>query len=540
MFVGSKIDNFERKRLYGRKGRKTCSLKLTSATQTTRGSESDRMRDLDIVITHSTADFDSLAAAVGLAKLRGPGTIVVVPGGEAPSLKRFLALHRQLYRISDTRSIDTSRLRWVGIVDTCRKDRLGVAADWPEQAQHVVVYDHHVGQICDIKNSNRIDIIVDAVGAVATLICERLQKEEHVLTPAEATLLALAIHADTGSLTYEHTTPRDVVMLSWLMNQGAIQRSITEFSHSSLTDDQQIMLSRGLSELMRARVRGHEIGSVVLRGDRFLKGMSTVAGDLLDLSNVDVMILVYVNCRGRRASRKRRKSEQDNSDASVHVCGPEELKQVSIICRARARIDGIDFRVLLKSHSGGGHARAASASLKMTESEADAMTRQLVDGVIQQIPLPKCVGEFMTTDVISVSATATLSKAKSLMEKHRHSALPVVNGQNQLLGLVDLEDVRTAEVKIGSDVFRRPVSGCLRQNTPRVYSDTPLYLAEEIIRENSVGHLPVVSGDNTLIGIVSRTDVLVQRRMWHPHNPVSNSLKSKMSVSALTSENREE
>ncbi len=80
-------------------------------------------------------------------------------------------------------------------------------------------------------------------------------------------------------------------MLAWLMTQGAIQRSIAEFSHSLLTDEQQVMLSLGLSQLKRTKYRGVQIGSVVLVGNTFLKGMSAVATDLLDLSNSDVFIL---------------------------------------------------------------------------------------------------------------------------------------------------------------------------------------------------------------------------------------------------------
>ena len=160
-----------------------------------------------------------------------------------------MALHRQLYQIIDPRAVDPKRLRWVGVVDTVRKERLGIAAEWPEMADEVVVFDHHAGRICDIHNSNKIEVIVDAVGAVATLICERLKAANHQMSPAEATLLALGIHSDTSSLTLEHTTSRDAAMLVWLMSNGAIQRSIAEFSQSILSDEQQIMLSQGLTEV---------------------------------------------------------------------------------------------------------------------------------------------------------------------------------------------------------------------------------------------------------------------------------------------------
>ena len=61
-----------------------------------------------------------------------------------------------------------------------------------------------------------------------------------------------------------------------------------------------------------------------------------MARDLLDLSNVDVLLLAYVNCRGRRSRKK--KSMDDGA-----FCGPEQLRQVSVIGRPRARVNGIDF-----------------------------------------------------------------------------------------------------------------------------------------------------------------------------------------------------
>jgi hypothetical protein len=62
------------------------------------------------------------------------------------------------------------------------------------------------------------------VGSVSTLIVERPMDD--VLLDAEATFLALQVHADTGSLCFESTTPRDVKALAWLMDQGASQADI--------------------------------------------------------------------------------------------------------------------------------------------------------------------------------------------------------------------------------------------------------------------------------------------------------------------------
>ncbi len=71
----------------------------------------------------------------------------------------------------------------------------------------------------------------DKVGSVSTLLAERLMPNG--LSDAEATFLALRIHADTGSLCYESTTPRDAKALAWLMDQGACQADISAQAKST-------------------------------------------------------------------------------------------------------------------------------------------------------------------------------------------------------------------------------------------------------------------------------------------------------------------
>jgi hypothetical protein len=84
------------------------------------------------------------------------------------------------------------------------------------------------------KKKKRVSVIVgnrkvpkksDNVGSVSTLIVVRLMDD--VLSDVEASFLALQIHADTGSLCFGSTTPRDAKALAWLMDQGASQANIT-------------------------------------------------------------------------------------------------------------------------------------------------------------------------------------------------------------------------------------------------------------------------------------------------------------------------
>jgi CBS domain len=181
--------------------------------------------------------------------------------------------------------------------------------------------------------------------------------------------------------------------------------------------------------------------------------------------------LVFFCTQGRRAANavKRRKPPIDLEADQGNLCGPDDLKQVSVICRARARTDGVDFPALLKDIGGGGHARAASASLKLTEAQAEELTQRLVEQAMAQIPEPVQVSAFMTTDVVCAYRSTTLLDAREIMIKHGHNSVPVVDSESaRLLGLITLDDVNAAAQKGGDDSLRRPVTGWMRQNSTRV------------------------------------------------------------------------
>ena len=121
----------------------------------------------NVVLTHCTADFDSLASAVGLAKLwsgegtpvdakeNSPGddayksssnvpTFVVLPRGAHPGVQKFLALHKHLFPIRSLKSLpsDLSTLNRLGLVDAQRRDRLGPAEHLLSYAKRVTIVDH--------------------------------------------------------------------------------------------------------------------------------------------------------------------------------------------------------------------------------------------------------------------------------------------------------------------------------------------------------------------------------------------------------------
>lgn len=305
----------------------------------------------NVVLTHATADFDSLAAAVGLARLWTEDshkeqqqqqqqtnvddqarhvngdkhtndddddtkafstshvpTFVVLPRGAHPGVQRFLALHKHLFPIRSLKSLpnDLSGLNRLALVDAQRRDRLGPADVLLPFAKRVTVVDHHVDQESDIPAT---DYVVDKVGSVSTLMTEHLKQANIDLTEAEATLLALGIHADTGSLCFDSTTPRDASALAWCLEQGASQAAIAEHAHPFLSREQQGVLTQALVNVNSTVVHGVTLSTVLLTADGFINGLAAVAQDALELSSSDVFLLglVYEAQPGGRRKKKTRK-----------------------------------------------------------------------------------------------------------------------------------------------------------------------------------------------------------------------------------------
>jgi nanoRNase/pAp phosphatase (c-di-AMP/oligoRNAs hydrolase) len=299
----------------------------------------------NVVLTHCTADFDSLASAVGLAKLwslpkstvpKKPDqdhgsaqqhstkrkafdsashvpTYVVLPRGAHPGVQRFLGLHKHLFPIRSLKSVLSSEhigsLNRLALVDAQRRDRLGPAEPLLQYAKRITVVDHHVDQDSDIDAT---DYVVDQVGSVSTLITERLQQasvmQEFHLSEAEATLLALGIHADTGNLCFDSTTVRDAYALAWCMSQGASQAAIAEHAQSSLSTEQQGVLTHALVNVNTTVVHGVTVSTALLQAEGFINGLATVTQDALELSSSDVFLLglVYQAKSGSGTKKSRR------------------------------------------------------------------------------------------------------------------------------------------------------------------------------------------------------------------------------------------
>ena len=236
---------------------------------------------VDLVLCHRTADFDALGAAVGVARLY-PGTRIVLCGGAHPAVKSFLALYRDEFPLIERRSVTPSLLRKITVVDAQKREQLGLAAEWLDLPQvEVAIWDHHLSQETDIDST---DLHVESVGATTTLMVEHCQAQNLALTVADLTVMALGIHVDTGSLTYENATYRDAKALAWLMSQGANQKAIATYTEPGFSQELQSLLGDVLQDLQTETVRGSRVAWVQIQSPEYVPGLSSLASQLLILT----------------------------------------------------------------------------------------------------------------------------------------------------------------------------------------------------------------------------------------------------------------
>jgi tRNA nucleotidyltransferase (CCA-adding enzyme) len=428
---------------------------------------------MDLILCHTTADFDTLGAAVGLTRLL-PGSRIVLTGGSHPPVRDFLALHRDEYPLIERRSVNPEKIRSLTVVDTQMRDRLGKAAEWLDLPHlgEIIVYDHHLGQESDIPATRS---HLSSVGAATTLIVEQLQQQQISLTSAEATVMALGIHVDTGSLTFDQSTPRDALALAWLMQQGASLSVISTYRDPGLSLQLQKLLTQSLENLEYLYLRGYTVAWVILKTNAFVPGLSSLASELVELTEIDALLLANEYTFGENDSR------------------------LTII--GRSQIPKTNLNLLFQLLGGGGHSQAASLNLRGVDSQA--ILKQLLDGVKAQIPHPLTARDLMSSPVRTILPETTIAEAQRILLRYGHSGLSVVD-KGQLVGIISRRDI---DIALHHGFSHAPVKGYMTTNLKTITPDTTLPQIEALMVTYDIGRLPVLENEQ-LVGLVTRTDVL--------------------------------
>jgi acetoin utilization protein AcuB len=132
------------------------------------------------------------------------------------------------------------------------------------------------------------------------------------------------------------------------------------------------------------------------------------------------------------------------------------------------------------------------------------------------------ISEYMTSDPITISSGVLLPEARQILNEYLIRHLPVVDGENKLIGIVSDRDLRSAypsSVKSREEkqlafeqVEKTTVADMMTTSCSTLSPDATLDDALIILDRDKVGGIPVVSEDNTVLGMFSILDLTAAYR----------------------------
>jgi len=244
----------------------------------------------------------------------------------------------------------------------------------------------------------------------------------------------------------------------------------------------------------------------------------------------------------------------EDEQKSLDQAEGKNSSNMIVIGRVKAGINvkSVNLNSLFEQYGGGGHAKAASTTVRLTDdSQAEVVLQNMVDELISTSLLKQPpVGDFMTAPVMSAQPTMTEKEVEYLFNRYDVRALPVVDEDNNVIGLVTFKEVAAAKQRLHnkeqkqlkqhakkeaaakargeeyipdenmSEIAKKrklgsAVKGWMLQHVTTVEASKTLNDVETLLLDNDVGCIPVVAdGSRQLVGMVTRTDLLRQHRYY--------------------------
>jgi len=433
---------------------------------------------MKIITTHLNADFDGLASMIAAQKLY-PDAVMVFPGSQEKNVRLFINETLQYrYTFEKLKHIALDQVDTLIVVDTRQKSRLGDLArclDNPKISLHI--YDHHPNNANAIRGDEE---HIAPVGATATLLCQILQKKNIAISQEEATIFGLGIYEDTGSLTHLTTTTEDLFAIAWLLEQGAQLDIISQFLSYDLTA-RQVNLIHELTKTAKSyTISGIKIVVINLTLQKYEDDFSLIVRRFMVMENLD-SLFALVCMEGR------------------------------IYLIARSRIAEVNVGKIARDFNGGGHATAASATVRdMTLIEAQ---EHLIRSFHRHIKPQAIAKEMLSRPVISIPEHTTISEANDLLTRYNITVLPVLTtaqtkkNPDSPLEIIGSISRRVTEKAIHHNLGSFPVTDYMTTDIEVLPLSATLADIEELIIERRQRLIPIIH-EQQLEGVITRTDLL--------------------------------
>ncbi|MFG2859220.1 CBS domain-containing protein [Streptomyces sioyaensis] len=136
----------------------------------------------------------------------------------------------------------------------------------------------------------------------------------------------------------------------------------------------------------------------------------------------------------------------------------------------------------------------------------------------------------MTGDVVRAHSRTSAEEMVRWLVEYDISGLPVVDGDDKVIGVVSATDLEPVRRRTGSDA--NPDAGALMSAPARtVRADDSVVRAARLMSASGVERLPVVDEEARLVGMVTRRDVL--QIFARPDSAIRDEVMDEIVVRAL-------
>ncbi len=443
----------------------------------------DTIPIMELIFTHDNADFDAVASQLAAHKLM-PEAQPVLSRRLNINVRHFLSLYWDelpYIRLDDVPREPVSR---VIVVDSQHFPTVrGV-----DEATQIQIIDHHAPRD-NLKPEWQ--LTTDSVGAATTILCERLQSHNIALSPIEATLLMLGIYEDTGSLSYRATTGRDIFAAAWLKTQGARLDVLREFLHYPLSDDQRALFDKLLEQAETFHIEGHPIVVCASEAYELKESLAVLAQKLRDTFDPAAIFVL--------------------ADLGSHV---------QLV--ARSTVDEIDVGRVAGEFGGGGHIYASAAIIR--DQPLGEAKQNLLDILPDLIEPGVVVSDLMSRGVQTLAPDTRADDAIKLMRRRGHEGFPIVD-DGQVVGLLTRNAVDRA---LDHGLVGVKARQLMDAGEIIVSPGDSINKLQQIMMTSGWGQIPVVGDDGTILGVVTRTDLI--NHLGHAYPSDANQVSRRAAI----------
>ncbi|KAF2957056.1 CBS domain-containing protein [Marinitoga sp. 38H-ov] len=148
------------------------------------------------------------------------------------------------------------------------------------------------------------------------------------------------------------------------------------------------------------------------------------------------------------------------------------------------------------------------------EKDIQLLLSTLIDDIKNYFDPVILAKDIMSYPVRTVLADESIEKVYRLMMQTGHNGFPVIDN-NELIGLITRKDIEKA---MNHGLSKSPVKKFISKNIISVFPKSTIEEIRMKMLENGIGRVLVIDENNTLVGIITRSDIL-KGKIFHRSKP---------------------